>query len=1461
MSREIGGFVVTVERQGRQWRIEAFNGEQAWSKVAANPLGRAALAFLREAGLSRKEIEEYRRWVERLMEPDEREKQGKRKRRSRSPRRKAPAEGAVQQQAAEAAPAEDAKKAEEPPKAEDVERKAEEGQASEGAVAAGEAPQMPESAEGAVQGEEPPPPGEAQRGRPAEAEEPPKAEEAAEPPSEDEVAVESEKPPKEEGERTAEAERPPFQASKGQSICGEKDAQAFMVRDFAILVKLFKSPQGKVKYEIKVVRMSNCSLIDLIPEIGSLTSRSVDKMLRKAGLTPGEIASFVEWARGLGSKRRPDKAEVAATFRKVVESAKSALSGRLDSPYLNLLIPKRDKETLVNCRPAECWKSANAAAVVPSEISEHLGVLDIDSERALMEVRNLGFDPVKNMHILAGPTVDAVLTPEGKWRTPDGRVLDVVQRRLHIPVYVPDGCQVDLKAPGLEVKCGEAGRAINIAGRHPSGAQYEFVDGELLEASWGQIEELVANLGGRLPDFLTPPKCEAANQVDVDMLISLFQRIYTAAQAAGYSRHDAIYDLAILGRFACVDKESIKEVVRRVYGVTGDESQTLAQRLTHVERAYRTSEDGGPKLRSPKTIRYRWLGIDKEAAEGIFKLLNIDTAILGDFLATECLSVVGDDPKTAVCEDIVVAELVNGELWVSFLGQRCRSYKNEEGGEGYEVCTSSRRFIYRGPRPKLVKDIARRTWFYEVGGFYGSSLEQVIQKVRQPSADVDVLVNTKQLDILVSILKKAAERKEVALTIGLLPTESGAVLVDDHGILDLGSSPEEAVADLDKALRSVLAAYPEANHDPALAAVGYILGLNAAPIWWFHRPNSEVPLPIVHGASGLGKSELMRRVVEPAVVGLEAKKRVGLIREKIADEMLYDYLAPDVYKVAEYSTPEQLRNDLDTNTLVLILDEQKPGDPRNPKAPAKIFGKFWLQVATAEWGRRLSQHAARYGGGFGYKFFRQRAFAIVTNYSPDEWKRAGLAEAVSAEGAIERRIFEIPWEDQKLDGSKLDLIYMPKYSILKALEVTINRHFAELKSQGRFADFVVAIWRKVVEDFEPKLGRLDGIRRMVEALERLAQYNQEKNRLRDPVVAAREELRRNALAYLREEAKISDLSPAKFVGKVVEYAAELGLVFRKPRWADEVNEARVDFCKALANAVDIPDYACEDFATLEIEGHDNPAGALLFNQVMNREMREALWSIFTNYAAKGYTPSVLAGSVMWPKNTKTLGRIPRTSWKRPDGTVEYYYKLTWREFFEIFVGQLIAAEQREVAEGAVQVVSGGEVVNPPKPLTNIENQATNIETAIPTSIDSSKAQSELTTLTTLTTDLPKDINSQNENEILRASGAIEKREESAEHASAKSAEIPPASPAASEAKAATPEASQEQKNLAPADPAAACMSNPICGNRLKLCIWRHLKVPGNEKKKALYAEIERRGELFAHCIKDAVEYAERESKR
>jgi hypothetical protein len=103
---------------------------------------------------------------------------------------------------------------------------------------------------------------------------------------------------------------------------------------------------------LRFKKLDDCSVADIIPETSSLTARGVIKLFEEAGLNPSEIESFVEWARGIGL--RPDKCYAAAAFREVMETARSAFSGRFDSLHINLLIPKRDKETLTNCKPSEC---------------------------------------------------------------------------------------------------------------------------------------------------------------------------------------------------------------------------------------------------------------------------------------------------------------------------------------------------------------------------------------------------------------------------------------------------------------------------------------------------------------------------------------------------------------------------------------------------------------------------------------------------------------------------------------------------------------------------------------------------------------------------------------------------------------------------------------------------------------------------------------------------------------------------------------------------------------------------------------------------------------------------------------------------------------------------------------------------------------------------------------------------
>jgi hypothetical protein len=180
--------------------------------------------------------------------------------------------------------------------------------------------------------------------------------------------------------------------------------------------------------------------------------------------------------------------------------------------------------------------------------------------------------------------------------------------------------------------------------------------------------------------------------------------------------------------------------------------------------------------------------------------------------------------------------------------------------------------------------------------------------------------------------------------------------------------------------------------------------------------------------------------------------------------------------------------------------------------------------------------------------------------------------------------------------------------------------------------------------------------------------------------------------------------------------------------------------------------------------------------------------------------------------------------------------LTWFDFFDVFVGKLIEIEHNKQDESSVSSVHN--VPSTPMRLSNLEGQMTNIEAVPPTNVDVSQGQSELGTLCTLDTNLPPS------NEKIDSSDLAPKQE--LQCAEEKAAEVP----------------TEVASNLpaTPLDYAEACLANPICMNRLKLCIWKHLKAPREEKKAALYAEIERRGPLFERCLKDALEYAKRESE-
>jgi hypothetical protein len=130
-----------------------------------------------------------------------------------------------------------------------------------------------------------------------------------------------------------------------------------------------------------------------------------------------------------------------------------------------------------------------------------------------------------------------------------------------------------------------------------------------------------------------------------------------------------------------------------------------------------------------------------------------------------------------------------------------------------------------------------------------------------------------------------------------------------------------------------------------------------------------------------------------------------------------------------------------------------------------------------------------------------------------------------------------------------------------------------------------------------------------------------------------------------------------------------------------------------------------------------------------------------------------------------------------------------------------------------------EVVNPPNSLTESRGHVANIELAPAASISVSQEQREITISPPLTPAQTYNID--------------------------KKVEVSP------------PAETAESRKLSSAED---CLATPICMNRLIVCLWKHLKVPKEEKKAALYAEIERRGELFSRCLEDALEYARRESE-
>ncbi|MGC9051899.1 hypothetical protein, partial [Pyrobaculum sp.] len=582
---------------------------------------------------------------------------------------------------------------------------------------------------------------------------------------------------------------------------------------------------------------------------------SIRAALKKNGAAPSdaEIVTFLRLVAKNGGRAPEPKEDVERKLHEVLDYAKALIeTGRADaeSPWASAIVLKRDKENV------DRLEKANAVAIIPSRVSPNLAVLDVDSNEAI-EIVSEYLDVNKALRVLGGPLTDAQMTPEGKWRTPSGEILESVERRLHIPVYIPEGCR-DAKAPGLEVRCKEP---INMFGVHPSGAMYELVDAELAALSWDAIETILTALGGENGE--APPRCQELKPLEeYDKILEAFKRIYAKAQAYGYTRHDAIYDLASLARRACIAEEYIIKIVEDVYEKAGEESQTLPQRKSHVKRAYRE----GAKIRSRKRILEKWRVIDAEAAEVLAKAFKA-----GPEEFSICIAKTEDK-----CLTELYGKLTDG-------GMEAELLKHGEDGAVSVL-------LYRGPALSIVEDTVTKQRYYKLGDlFVAQDVDIILEKLKQPGAR-GLYVDVKNIDKIKVVFDGLARREKGTFVTGLLPGERGLYLSDPYGVIAKAPSLKEAVIEFDKALRLVAEAYPPANVDAALATVGYIIALNIAPAVWAFRPHLEVPVLLIYGESRLGKSKLVEKIVEPAVFGYEGLLKLAKIWERIGDSSAAGFL-------------------------------------------------------------------------------------------------------------------------------------------------------------------------------------------------------------------------------------------------------------------------------------------------------------------------------------------------------------------------------------------------------------------------------------------------------------------------------------------------------------------------------------------------------------------------------------------
>ncbi|MGB9704050.1 MAG: hypothetical protein ACPL3C_01255 [Pyrobaculum sp.] len=416
------------------------------------------------------------------------------------------------------------------------------------------------------------------------------------------------------------------------------------------------------------------------------------------------LKKAVESAKPAKREEPPPSADAVAIVEAMLRDAERLLRNPADYESIAMwraFVPKRGKVTV--CRGSEegCWAEiaervrrggepgavVTSIAVKPAIYAELIGargvapaLIDVDSwtEEAAELVAELGEDVYK---IFGGAfeCQDPVECRGDSCICPGGAES---RRKFKIPIAVI-GAPPDVKKasiPGVEI---HFRTPANVAGQYLGDISYEHATGRIPVLDWGEFARLVERLGGdvvvedkKVARYAEqPPKVEegSCKHIDVDRAAEAFVKIYARAAAGGaalnkeVNRHNAIFALASLGRWLGICRRDIEEIVQRVYGSAGQESQSRSQRLSHVRRAYEGSKPYG-----------------RASAVAYLRELDVEAA-------KELLSVLGYKPRTVV--DRLLEAMAKGpeqahdaadkirNLNVKFLERELRAKAGEYGLE------------------------------------------------------------------------------------------------------------------------------------------------------------------------------------------------------------------------------------------------------------------------------------------------------------------------------------------------------------------------------------------------------------------------------------------------------------------------------------------------------------------------------------------------------------------------------------------------------------------------------------------------------------------------------------------------------------------------------------------------------------------------------------------------------------